>query len=156
LQELDQRPEVALDVVLHDVVAALAQPCGAGLAAHQRHLALGRPAAHQDSHATHPSAPLRTGFFSPMRRISHSSLTPHCSSTRRRTSSPSASMSAAVASPVLIRKLVCFSDTCAPPTLRPRQPARSISSQALWPGGLAKVEPPVRLRGCDSTRATSI
>jgi len=65
-------------------------------------------------------------------------------------------MSVAVASPVLIRKLVCFSDTCAPPILRPRQPAPSISSHALWPGGLAKVEPPVRLRGWDSARAPSI
>ena len=33
----------------------------------------------------------------------------------------------------------------------------SISSQALWPGGLVKVEPPVRLRGwLASARAVSI
>lgn len=66
--------------------------------------------------------------------------------TRRRTSSPKASRSAAVAVPVLIRKLQCSSETCAPPRRRPRQPAASISSQARAPGGLAKVEPPVRLR----------
>ena len=34
----------------------------------------------------------------------------------------------------------------APPTVRPRQPAASISFQALVPGGFLKVEPPVRLR----------
>ena len=55
-------------------------------------------------------------------------------------------MSAAVASPVLSRKLQCFSDTWAPPIRRPRQPAASISCQALRPSGLAKVEPPVRTR----------
>ena len=36
--------------------------------------------------------------------------------TLARTVSPSRSMSAAVAPPVLIRKLQCSSDTCAPPT----------------------------------------
>ena len=51
---------------------------------------------------------------------------------------------------------MCFSETCAPPIRSPRQPARSISSHALWPGGLTKVEPPVRLRGWVSVRAASI
>src|SRR5205814_6231721 len=46
---------------------------------------------------------------SDLRLISHSRLIPEFSLTRRRTSSPNASRSAAVASPVLIRKLVCFS-----------------------------------------------
>ena len=55
-------------------------------------------------------------------------------------------MSAAVAAPVLMRKLQCFSDTIAPPRTSPRQPAASISSHAFIPGGLAKVEPPVRAR----------
>ena len=54
-------------------------------------------------------------------------------------------MSAAVALPRLIRKLQCSSETCASPTTRPRQPAASISCQALCPGGFLKVEPPVRL-----------
>ena len=54
-------------------------------------------------------------------------------------------MSAAVALPRLIRKLQCSSDTCASPTTSPRQPAASISCQALPPGGFLKVEPPVRL-----------
>ncbi len=47
-------------------------------------------------------------------------------------------MSAAVAPPVLIRKLQCFSDTCAPPRVRPRQPAASISSHAFMLGGIAE------------------
>src|SRR3546814_7138131 len=64
--------------------------------------------------------------------------------TRRRTSSPSASISALVAVPVLMRKLVCFSLTCAPPTISPRQPAASTSCHALRPSGFLKVEPPVR------------
>ena len=46
---------------------------------------------------------------------------------------------------MVIRKLQCISDTCAPPMRRPRQPARSISSQAFAPGGFLKVEPPVRV-----------
>ncbi len=59
--------------------------------------------------------------------------------------------------PVLIRKLQCFSDTCAPPRVRPRQPAASISSHAFMSGGLRKVEPPVRARtGCDASRAARI
>ena len=136
------------------VVAAFAQPLGAGLAAHQRDLALGRPAAHQDRDACSSLALSRqiarcAGFPIPAARRSPRS-------TRRRTSSPSASMSAAVASPVIDQELLCFSETCAPPSVRPRQPARSISSQALRPGGLAKVEPPVRLRGWVSARAPSI
>ena len=62
-------------------------------------------------------------------------------------------MSWPVAVPVLIRKLQCISDTCAPPTRRPRQPAASISFQALWPGGFWKVEPPVFSRiGCAVSR----
>src|SRR5262249_47180028 len=67
----------------------------------------------------------------PIRLISHSSSTPEFSLTRRRTVSPSVSMSAAVALPRLIRKLQCISDTCASPTLRPRQPAASMSCHAL-------------------------
>src|SRR5689334_12862916 len=82
----------------------------------------------------------------PMRLISHSSCTPNFSLTRARTSSPSASMSPALASPVLIRKLQCFSETCAAPCIRPRQPDWSINCQALWPEGLVKVDPPVLLR----------
>src|SRR3546814_9473832 len=75
---------------------------------------------------------------------------PLLSFTRRRTSSPSVSISALVASPVLMRKLVCFSLTCAPPTMKPRQPASSTSCQALCPSGFLKVEPPVFERsGCE-------
>src|SRR3546814_2898185 len=51
--------------------------------------------------------------------------------TRSRTSSPSASMSALLAPPRLRRKLQCFSETCAAPFVRPRQPASSIKRQAL-------------------------
>src|SRR5665213_2410678 len=70
-----------------------------------------------------------------------------------RTSSPSASMSALVAPPRFSRKLQCFSDTWALPRRRPRQPAASSSAQALWPGGLAKVDPPLRARTGGSTFA---
>ena len=58
-----------------------------------------------------------------------------------------------------MRKLQCISETCASPIRRPRQPAASISCQALrWfgvPGGsgFLKVEPPVRLfTGCAVSR----
>src|SRR3546814_16460674 len=43
------------------------------------------------------------------------------------------SRSSAVAVPVLIRKLQCLSETIAPPRRRPRQPAASMSCQALRP-----------------------
>ena len=71
----------------------------------------------------------------PTRLISQSSSTPLVSFTRARTVSPRVSMSSAVASPVLMRKLQCCSLTCAPPTLRPRHPAASMSCQLFWPGG---------------------
>ena len=42
----------------------------------------------------------------------------------------------------------------APPCVSPLQPARSTSSQALWPSGFLKVDPPVLLRsGCDASRS---
>src|SRR5229473_2193629 len=130
----EERFEVARHVDAAYVVADRSQRVGAAAAGH------GAPSAGR-----------------PMRRISQSSVTPQVSCTRRRTSSPRPSRSAAVALPVLMRKLACFSETMAPPRVRPRQPARSISSQALWPGGLAKVEPPVRARiGCDDSRAAWI
>src|ERR1700754_2329389 len=89
----------------------------------------------------------------PIRLISHCSSIPEFSFTRARTVSPSVSISWPVALPVLIRKLQCISETCAPPTRRPRQPAASISFQALWPGGFLKVEPPVFSRiGCAVSR----
>src|SRR5207244_12292393 len=89
----------------------------------------------------------------PIRLISQCSSIPEFALTRSRTVSPSVSMSWPVALPVLIRKLQCISDTCAPPTLRPRQPAASISFQALLPGGFLKVEPPVFSRiGCAVSR----
>src|ERR1700722_4374932 len=89
----------------------------------------------------------------PIRLISQCSSIPECSFTRVRTVSPSVSMSCPVAVPVLIRKLQCISDTCAPPTRKPRQPAASISFQALCPGGFLKVDPPVFSRiGCAVSR----
>ena len=153
-QELDQGAQVALHVVFDDLVPALAQSFGAGLAAHERDLALGRPAAHQDRDALHaclipagladaPDFPfeLHAGLFA-ARGGALPRPAPRCRSPWR--------------SPRLIRKLQCFSETCASPMRRPRHPASSISSQARRPGGLTKVEPPVRLRGWDSVRAVSI
>src|SRR3954470_16100598 len=79
----------------------------------------------------------------PIRLISQCSSIPEFALTRSRTVSPSVSISCPVALPVLMRKLQCISETCAPPTRRPRQPAASISFQALLPGGFLKVDPPV-------------
>src|SRR3954453_18815968 len=86
-------------------------------------------------------APVR--YATPIRLISHSNSTPDCSRTRRRTSSPRPSTSAAVAPPRLIRKLQCISETCALPLVRPRQPSASINFHPLCPGGFLNVEPPV-------------
>src|SRR6266481_6691216 len=89
----------------------------------------------------------------PIRLISQCNSTPEFSFTRARTVSPKVSMSWPVALPVLIKKLQCISDTCAPPTRKPLQPAASISFQALFPGGFLKVEPPVFSRiGCAVSR----
>src|SRR5204862_7792120 len=79
----------------------------------------------------------------PIRLISQCNSIPEFSLTRARTVSPSVSISCPVALPVLMRKLQCISETCAPPTRKPRQPAASISFQALLPGGFLKVDPPV-------------
>src|SRR3981189_791683 len=79
----------------------------------------------------------------PIRLISQCNSIPQCAFTLARTVSPSASISWPVAAPVLMRKLQCISDTGAPPTRKPRQPAASISFHALCPGGFLKVEPPV-------------
>src|ERR1700676_1495992 len=79
----------------------------------------------------------------PIRLFSQCISIPQFSLTRARTVSPRVSISWPVASPVLIRKLQCISDPCAPPTRKPRHPAASISFQALWPGGFLKVDPPV-------------
>src|SRR5215470_15886711 len=52
----------------------------------------------------------------PIRLISQCSSIPEFALTRARTVSPSVSISWPVALPVLMRKLQCISDTCAPPT----------------------------------------
>src|SRR5204862_3744582 len=97
-------------------------------------------AGQQDFHAHH---------VRPIRLISQSSWTPNLAFTSARTASPRPSRSAAVASPVLIRKLECSGENMAPPpfpeTLNglPRQPASSTSFQDERPGGFLNVEPPV-------------
>src|SRR5688500_9673514 len=131
------RHQVFAGIDLDGVEAFFLQRLHHTTAGGQRHLALGGAAAHQHGDA------VEGGHATPTRLISHSSVTPDFSLTRLRTSSPSASRSDAVASPVLIRKLVCFSETCAPPIFRPRHPASSINCQALWPGGFLNVLPPV-------------
>src|SRR6202049_4795599 len=89
----------------------------------------------------------------PILLISQCSSIPEFSFTRARTVSPRVSISWPVAVPVLIKKLQCISDTCAPPTRKPRQPAASIRFQALLPGGFLKVDPPVFSRiGCAVSR----
>src|SRR5439155_21614055 len=89
------------------------------------------------------ASPRNDTYGIPIRLISQCNSIPEFSLTRVRTVSPRVSISCPVALPVLIRKLQCISDTWAPPTRRPRQPAASISFQALLPGGFLKVEPPV-------------
>src|SRR6185312_361964 len=123
----------------------------------ERDLALGRASTHQDRDALERRhGATSADSFTPTRLISHSSATPWLVSTRRRTSSPKPSMSAALASPVLMRKLQCFSLTWAAPCISPRQPARSINCQAFWPGGFLKVEPPVLARmGWVASRAAT-
>src|SRR5579862_9661225 len=143
----DELSKIARHVDLLDDVAELLKRRRAFAPAHERDVALCRPTAFQHGDAAHEAPPLFSRWGgSPMRRISHWSVMPLLALTRARTSSPRPSISAAVALPVLMRKLACFSDTIAPPRWKPRQPAWSISCHALWPAELAKVEPPVRAR----------
>src|SRR5438067_13895821 len=101
---------------LNYIKAVISQCLGTGAPGYEANIAFGRPTAEQDRDSCH-------ALGRPIRLISHSSCTLNLARTRARTSSPSASMSPAVASPVLIRKLQCFSETCAAPCIRPRQPA---------------------------------
>src|SRR5215472_10954690 len=89
-----------------------------------------------------------------IRLISQSSVTPVLRATSSRTASPRPSRSAAVAVPELIMKLACSGENIATPNGLPRQPAASISFQALCWGGFLNVEPPVfsRIGWLDSRR----
>src|SRR5262249_19728496 len=122
------------------VEAFLAQGLDHAASRRQRYFAFGGTPAHQDRDAVVRAHDI------PTRLISHSSAMPDLALTRARTSSPSASISAALLSPVLLRKLQCFSLPWAAPTINPRQPAASINCHALWPSGFLKVEPPVLAR----------
>ena len=117
VERAQQRRDVAADVdACRRRSRRRASACAHARPLDQRDLALGRPAAHQDRDALHAAASVTPPAGTPMRRISHSQRRRRTvSRTRRRTSSPRPSMSAAVALPVLIRKLQCFSETCAPP-----------------------------------------
>ena len=129
-------------------VARLGQRPNAGLAGCQADLPLGptsRPSARRRACAQ-PSR--RTPAGSPIRRISQRRSTPECARTRRRTSSPSASRSAAVALPRLIKKLQCCSDTWASPIARPRQPGAAIDLPGAGAGRVG--EGLNRRSGCGS------
>src|SRR6478672_3136753 len=102
---------------LDDIEAFVAKRARTAGSRRKAHLPFRRTTAQQHSHAR------ELAHGTPTRLISHSSSIPNVSFTRARTSSPTASISAAVASPELMRKLQCFSETCAAPCLSPRQPA---------------------------------
>src|SRR5689334_5347937 len=109
LQRGNQCTEILANLDRPHVEANLAQRGNDLRAARQAYLALGRDAAVKYRNAGHAKASgLRPGR--PIRRISQSRVTPLAATTRRRTSSPRPSRSAAVALPVLIRKLQCFSE----------------------------------------------
>ena len=78
------------------------------------------------------------GRNSPTRLISHSSRTPLAPARAPAPSRRAVRGRAAVAAPVLIRKLQCISETMAPPIRRPRQPAASMSCQALLAGRIGE------------------
>src|SRR5207302_8436380 len=148
--------EIVAGIDFRDREPLLAQRIGTGAPRHEAHLAFRRTPAQQDGHMLEIRHGAASFAARPMRLISHSSAMPNFAFTRARTSSPKASMSVALASPVLIRKLQCFSETWAAPCMRPRHPASSMSCQALWPAGFLKVEPPVLLRtGCVLSRCAT-
>src|SRR5213593_1884307 len=81
------------------------------------------------------------GIYSPMIRISFSSVTEKCVCTRSRVRSMSATMSAAVAPPRLTMKLACFEEISAPLTRLPLRPHFSIIRAATSPGGFFQTQP---------------
>ena len=138
-QEIDQRPQVALHVVLDDRrgrprAGPRRRPCRS-------------PARPRARATSRPSGPRRVRHRSaPSDRCSR-----RCGGFPSRSSTPLFSKHAAAhflaqrsrcrrrsRRRVLIRKLQCFSETWAPPMRRPRQPARSISSHALWSGRIGE------------------
>src|SRR6185312_2347702 len=99
-QRGDDGTEIAADLDGIDGEAGLAQAVDHLHTARQADFAFGRHPAveHRDTgHGSASGLPAGT----PMRRISHSKVTPVAACTRRRTSSPNPSMSAADAAPVL-------------------------------------------------------
>src|SRR2546425_1259188 len=87
--------------------------------------------------------------YSPMIRISCSSVTPKWPRTRSCVSSISPSMSAAVAPPRLTMKLACLAEISAPLTRLPLSPTFSIMRPATSPGGFFQTQPAeARARGC--------
>ena len=142
----DHSTEIGADFDRLHVVARVTQ-CGDHLrAAGETHLAFGGDTAIEDRDALQDTISVR-GAGVPMRLISHSSVMPLVACTRRRTSSPRPSRSAAVASPVLSRKLQCFSLILGA-AARQTAALRGVDQfpGARFPGGLRKVEPPVRAR----------
>src|SRR4051812_3720641 len=101
---------------LNDIEALFAQRLCTARSRRKAYLAFRRAAAQQHSN----TVVRRHGM--PTRLISHSSSIPNFAPTCARTSSPNISRSAAVASPALMRKLQCISETCAPPRRKPRPP----------------------------------
>src|SRR6185503_15135020 len=98
LERADERAHVARQVDGFYLVAGALQRLDAARAGRERNLAFGRPSAHQHGDALlHWRASFAAAGGRPIRRISHSSVTPLLALTRRRTSSPRFSMSAAVA-----------------------------------------------------------
>src|SRR6266702_2817195 len=125
MQGIEHRIRLCLEQLLAGIVAGiqragvkafLAQRLDHAASRRERDFPFGGTPTHQHGDLAelgvcHGAAP-RPGV-TPTRLISHSKAMPDLSLTRLRTSSPKASRSAAVASPVLIRKLVCFSLTWA-------------------------------------------
>ncbi len=94
--------DVAVHVDGRNPIAEVLQRACAGRAGSERNIPFRRPAAHQDRDMVEllchsAAARWAPSPGTPMRLISHSSVIPLCANTRSRTSSPSCSMSAAVA-----------------------------------------------------------
>ena len=95
-----RRADVTTDINPADPISRALERVGAGFAPTQRHFALSRPAPIKTATCFIASA------FPPTRLISHSRSIPEFSLTFSRTVSPKVSISAALALPRLIRKLL--------------------------------------------------
>src|SRR5204863_9277134 len=139
-------PGIEVDHDLLDPMALPRESLGDGRPGHDRYVVLGRRTAEQDDDRRQDPGVVAHGAASqpaqsPTNSISKASSTPCRARTSARTRPARRRTPAARPCWSCTRKLACFSETTAPPTRSPFNPAASISRPAESPDGLRKTLP---------------